>query len=208
MNYWNDALRAIKEASILEKEKNFKGALNKYICALQTFESEDTKDAWRKETEENIKYCTRKIKKLEMIVPSVSENVNINLEEGEQSFDFLSRSPSEKNVVKTDLKFRTRIKTTLLVEKPNVKFDDVCGLESLKENLIQSAILPLKQPQLFSETTKPYKGFLLFGVSIVYSSDDFLYIYSSTFSPQEPEKHLLQEHWQEKFLEQTFFQHR
>ncbi|KAJ6643064.1 Vacuolar protein sorting-associated protein 4B, partial [Pseudolycoriella hygida] len=33
----------------------------------------------------------------------------------------------------------------------------------MAESLFQAAILPLKQPQLFSNHTKPYKGFLLFG---------------------------------------------
>ncbi|KAJ6643065.1 Vacuolar protein sorting-associated protein 4A, partial [Pseudolycoriella hygida] len=48
-------------------------------------------------------------------------------------------------------------------EKPAIKFKDVCGLDLLKESLFQAAILPLKQPQLFSNHTKPYKEFLLFG---------------------------------------------
>lgn len=51
----------------------------------------------------------------------------------------------------------------IVTEKPNVKWSDVAGLEAAKEGLQEAVILPIKFPQLFDETRKPWRGILLYG---------------------------------------------
>jgi len=51
----------------------------------------------------------------------------------------------------------------IVTEKPNVKWEDVAGLEKAKESLKEAVILPLKFPQLFVGKRKPWKGILLYG---------------------------------------------
>ncbi|KAH7828362.1 Vacuolar protein sorting 4E (Vps4E) [Monocercomonoides exilis] len=48
-------------------------------------------------------------------------------------------------------------------EKPNVKWDDVAGLDNAKQSLSEAAILPIKFPDLFVGERKPWKGILLYG---------------------------------------------
>ncbi len=36
------------------------------------------------------------------------------------------------------------------MERPNVKWDDVAGLDAAKETLKESVIVPVKYPQLFT----------------------------------------------------------
>ena len=51
----------------------------------------------------------------------------------------------------------------ILGTKPDVKWDDVAGLEGAKSALKEAVILPAKFPQLFTGTRRPWKGILLYG---------------------------------------------
>lgn len=46
-------------------------------------------------------------------------------------------------------KFQKAINKAIIVEKPNVKWEDIAGLEGAKEALKEAVILPIKFPHLF-----------------------------------------------------------
>ncbi|KAK6877411.1 Vacuolar protein sorting-associated protein 4 [Candida tropicalis] len=60
-------------------------------------------------------------------------------------------------------KLRGALAGAILSEKPNVKWDDIAGLEGAKEALKEAVILPVKFPQLFVGNRKPTTGILLYG---------------------------------------------
>lgn len=60
-------------------------------------------------------------------------------------------------------KLRGALSSAILSEKPNVKWDDVAGLENAKEALKETVLLPIKLPKLFSHGRKPWSGILLYG---------------------------------------------
>lgn len=62
-------------------------------------------------------------------------------------------------------KLQTKLEGAIVIEKPNVKWSDVAGLEGAKEALKEAVILPIKFPHLFTGKRIPWKGILLFGVS-------------------------------------------
>jgi vacuolar protein-sorting-associated protein 4 len=49
------------------------------------------------------------------------------------------------------------------MEKPNISWDQVAGLEFAKESLKEAVILPIKFPNLFVGKRTPWKGILLYG---------------------------------------------
>ena len=57
----------------------------------------------------------------------------------------------------------SKLNDAIMVEKPNIKWDDVAGLESAKEALKEAVILPIKFPHLFTGKRQPWRGILLFG---------------------------------------------
>ncbi|KAF2664631.1 AAA-domain-containing protein [Microthyrium microscopicum] len=76
------------------------------------------------------------------------------------------QEPSE--IDKLGKKFQeTQLKESLLQsivsEKPNVKWEDVAGLEAAKEELQESIVFPLRFPQMFTGKRKARRGILLYG---------------------------------------------
>ncbi|KAF8465954.1 P-loop containing nucleoside triphosphate hydrolase protein [Kalaharituber pfeilii] len=62
-----------------------------------------------------------------------------------------------------DKKLRGALAGAILSEKPNVRWEDVAGLEGAKEALKEAVILPIRFPHLFVGKRKPWKGILLYG---------------------------------------------
>lgn len=61
-------------------------------------------------------------------------------------------------------KLRGQLASVVMQERPNVRWDDVAGLEGAKDALKEAVILPARFPQLFEGTKrKPWKGVLLYG---------------------------------------------
>ncbi|KAI0668623.1 AAA-domain-containing protein [Trametes maxima] len=60
-------------------------------------------------------------------------------------------------------KLRAGLVGAIVSEKPNVKWEDVAGLETAKEALKEAVILPIKFPHLFTGKRTPWRGILLYG---------------------------------------------
>jgi vacuolar protein-sorting-associated protein 4 len=61
-------------------------------------------------------------------------------------------------------KLKDALAGAILQEKPNVRWDDIAGLEGAKEALKEAVILPIKFPHLFVGKRTPWRGILLYGV--------------------------------------------
>ncbi|GAA5937110.1 AAA family ATPase VPS4 [Sporobolomyces koalae] len=60
-------------------------------------------------------------------------------------------------------KLRDGLSSAILSETPNVRWEDVAGLEAAKESLKEAVILPIKFPHLFTGKRTPWRGILLYG---------------------------------------------
>lgn len=61
------------------------------------------------------------------------------------------------------MKLKAGLESAIVMEKPNVKWSDVAGLDSAKDALKEAVILPNKFPELFVGNRKPWRGILLYG---------------------------------------------
>ena len=52
---------------------------------------------------------------------------------------------------------------TVLIEKPDISWEDIAGLPDPKQALREAVVLPLKRPDLFTGARMPWSGILLFG---------------------------------------------
>lgn len=72
-------------------------------------------------------------------------------------------SSSDDDESPDDKKLREQIEGVVVIEKPNIRWDDVAGLHSAKEALKEAVILPIKFPHLFQGKRQPWRGILLYG---------------------------------------------
>lgn len=104
---------------------------------------------------------------------AIRDKVNQYLDRAEQIKKFLREGKQQKKPVKDGKdssdededkkKFQDKLSGAIVMEKPNVKWTDIAGLEGAKEALKEAVILPIKFPQLFTGNRKPWQGILLFG---------------------------------------------
>ncbi|XP_023664385.1 katanin p60 ATPase-containing subunit A-like 2 [Paramormyrops kingsleyae] len=57
----------------------------------------------------------------------------------------------------------TVISKDIYLHNPNVKWDDIIGLEAAKRLVKEAVVYPIKYPQLFTGILSPWKGLLLYG---------------------------------------------
>jgi vacuolar protein-sorting-associated protein 4 len=75
-----------------------------------------------------------------------------------------TRSAPTPTTAATNSRKRPRASTTTTTSSTTTTtFHDVIGLRQAKQSLIESIILPQKQPQLFTGSRKPFNGILLYG---------------------------------------------
>ncbi|KAE8448718.1 hypothetical protein EG329_008933 [Mollisiaceae sp. DMI_Dod_QoI] len=74
-----------------------------------------------------------------------------------------SEAKPSKDLTEDEKSLRGQLASSIVKENPNVKWEDVAGLETAKEELQEAVILPAKFPKLFSGKRKPRRGILLYG---------------------------------------------
>lgn len=79
------------------------------------------------------------------------------------SFTRLRKGGDDDDVDADTKKLRAGLASAIVAEKPNVRWEEVAGLEAAKDALKEAVILPIKAPHLFKGKRTPWRGILLYG---------------------------------------------
>ncbi|KAL8182593.1 UNVERIFIED_CONTAM: Vacuolar protein sorting-associated protein 4B [Gekko kuhli] len=162
------AIDIASKAAQEDKAGNFEEALHLYQHAVQYFLHVVKYEAQGDKAKQSIRAkCTEYLdraeklkeylKKKEKATPKpVKESGPADEKGNESDGEGESDDPEKK-------KLQNQLQGAIVMERPNVKWSDVAGLEGAKEALKEAVILPIKFPHLFTGKRTPWRGILLFG---------------------------------------------
>ncbi|MHA1722806.1 MAG: AAA family ATPase [Candidatus Baldrarchaeia archaeon] len=147
------ASQIAKEATKLDRQGNYRKAIEKYVKAAE----------------------------LLLKLSKLTENPKLQSIYFQRAKEYIERSKELKNyiggktrrityITKSGKKITEEvdpltaaIADTVVYEKPKVRWEDVADLQTAKSALREAIIIPMLRPDLFSGPRKPWKGILLYG---------------------------------------------
>ncbi|CAL1592950.1 unnamed protein product [Knipowitschia caucasica] len=156
------AIELATKASEEDKAKNYEQALRDYQHCIEYFLHAIKYEVQGERSKESIRgkchdYLKRAEQLKEYIKKKESQPPAKPVKESDNKGSDSEEEDSEKK------KFKNQLSGAIVMEKPNIKWNDVAGLEGAKEALKEAVILPIKFPHLFTGKRTPWRGILLFG---------------------------------------------
>ncbi|MFW9989810.1 MAG: AAA family ATPase [Candidatus Odinarchaeota archaeon] len=157
------AVQTAKEAVALDSQGKYRQAINKYQRAaeiLMQFMKYNKNPQMRMLCQKNIEEYMERAKVLKSQLggarprgskPSISSDESSNADKSE-----IGVSSEEQELIEM-------ISGTIVTESPNVKWNDIAGLENVKQAVREAIVLPIAKPELFTGARRPWSGILLFG---------------------------------------------
>ncbi|RWS29952.1 vacuolar protein sorting-associated protein 4B-like protein [Leptotrombidium deliense] len=162
------AIDLVTRATEEDKNKNYEEALRLYEHAVEYFLHAIKYEAQTERSKESIRArCTGYLERAEKLKAYLKGNKKKPVKTGDNSSSNSkadgNKSDDSDEEDKEKKKLMSQLEGAIVMEKPNVKWSDVAGLEGAKEALKEAVILPIKFPHLFTGKRRPWKGILLFG---------------------------------------------
>jgi len=161
------AIDIVTKATEEDKAKNYEEALRLYEHGVEYFLHAIKYEAHSDKAKENIRAkCMQYLERAEKLKEHVKTKDNNKKKPVKDSASGKKASDSDSDNESGDpekKKLQEKLSGAIIMEKPNIKWDDVAGLEGAKDSLKEAVILPIKFPHLFTGKRKPWRGILLFG---------------------------------------------
>jgi vacuolar protein-sorting-associated protein 4 len=162
------AIDLVTKATEEDKKENFEEALNLYTHAVEYFlhsiKYETQNDAQKQSIRDK---CDGYMRRAEKLKAHLNKKKKKPVKEGStkktDKSDGKEESSGDEEEDKEKKKLSNQLDGAVVIEKPNIKWDDVAGLETAKEELQTTVILPIAFPHLFDKSRKSWTGILLYG---------------------------------------------
>lgn len=161
------AIDIVTQATEEDKKKNYEEALRLYQHGVEYFLHAIKYEATSEKAKESIRnkcvsYLDR-AEKLKQYLAGKDSKDKKHKPVKDSGADKDTDSDGEDEADKEKKKKYEQLSSAIVMEKPDVKWSDVAGLEGAKEALKEAVILPTKFPHLFQGKRKPWRGILLYG---------------------------------------------
>ncbi|KAG2446825.1 hypothetical protein HYH02_008385 [Chlamydomonas schloesseri] len=159
------AIEFAKQAVTEDEANNYEKALQLYLASLEYFKTYlkyEKNEKCREAVMAKFKEYLARAEYLKGVNGSENGGNNDSGTAAAQKVRKPGQAKEEEDNKEKE-KLKAGLTGAILTEKPNVKWDDVAGLEGAKEALKEAVILPVKFPQFFTGKRKPWSGILLYG---------------------------------------------
>ncbi|KAF2000468.1 vacuolar protein sorting-associated protein-like protein VPS4 [Amniculicola lignicola CBS 123094] len=164
------AIESVKKAIETDTAGDYEKAYQMYYSALELFmlalkweKNQKSKEMIRGKVAEYMERAEKLKTHLEQNDPSNKKKPSAMGANGKSAGGSGKGKDDEEEVDADSKKLRGALAGAILTEKPNIKWEDVAGLDQAKEALKEAVILPIKFPHLFTGKRQPWKGILLYG---------------------------------------------
>ena len=161
------AIEIVTKATEEDKAGNFEEALRLYEHGVEYFLHAIKYEAQGDKSKESIRAkCMQYLERAEKLKDYVKKGKKKPMATSGSGGKISNDKDSDKDSDEDDdqsKKLKNQLHGAIVMETPNVKWDDVAGLESAKESLKEAVILPIKFPHLFTGKRTPWRGILLYG---------------------------------------------
>jgi len=168
MSTLQKAIDLVTKATEEDKAKNYEEALRLYEHGVEYFLHAIKYEAHSDKAKESIRgKCIQYLDRAEKLKQHVGQKGKKAVKAGDtdggnkKGNDNKDSDSDEDDADKK--KFRNQLQGAIVIEKPNIRWTDVAGLEGAKEALKEAVILPIKFPHLFTGKRTPWRGILLYG---------------------------------------------
>jgi len=154
------AIATVTQATELDQKEEFEQAIKLYMTGVEYFLHAIKYEVNSDRAKSSIRdKCSHYLSRAEKLKEYLAQKRKAE----ENPKPVASKSTANGSGKDEDDKLAGALESAIVVEKPNVKWDDVAGLEKAKDSLKEAVILPIKFPQMFTGNRQPWRGILLYG---------------------------------------------